>query len=254
MHIKEVWLKGLIDKGCARCDETTIKVPATGIDLGEDGEPYLSRNIGMSRLEDCPRIIWVDINHPKELEGFSISDLEESWPTTRSDEIQNSRRFRMGHIIEAEIVLWLQLAGATVTDTQTRMTDFGGRLKGFTDLVINNTYVGEVKGLKGEKCEELKVRGMRDTYPNYYTQLNLYLHYRKLNEGFWIVYNKNTSEIIPIYQKIDLERVTTRKNKAFNIISAPRIDLVRIDRSTQDCERCYMNPICDKLPCKVGYK
>lgn len=252
MHIKEAWLKGLIDKGCARCDEYTLTVPATGIDVGEDGEPYRSPNIGMSRLEDCPRLIWVDIHHPVEIFGYIIDELELAWPTSRADEIQNSRRFRMGHIIEAEIIHWLRLAGGHVTDTQTRMVDFNKRLKGFTDAVLNDQYVIEIKGLKGDKCDEMKQLGFKVVYPNYYTQINLYMYYRKLKEGFLTVYNKNTSEIIPVYQQIDIERVTTRRNKAFNIISAPELKYVRIDRAEQDCERCYMNPVCDKLPCKVG--
>lgn len=252
MHVKEAWLKGIIDKGCARCDEYQITVPATGIDLNEDGEPYRSPNIGMSRLEDCPRIIWIDIHHPVEIEGIQLIECTEVWPTTRADEIQNSRRFRMGHIIEAEIVHWMRLAGHTVTDTQTRFLDFNKRLKGFSDAVLDLTYLIEIKGLKGEKCEEVKFSGIKEVYPNYYTQLNLYLYYRKLTEGFWVIYNKNTSEIIPIYHTIDIERVTTRRNKAFNIINAPELKYVRIDRDEHDCENCSYAPICDKLPKKVG--
>ncbi|QQX80828.1 hypothetical protein JK628_02850 [Shewanella sp. KX20019] len=135
--------------------------------------------------------------------------LQWRWSLPREIEARKQRIFKLGHILETEVINILRLSGTTileidpVTQTQWQFTPdgFGGHFGGSMDGAIQGLAetpdwaVLEVKGLKEQAWKLLKKEGLKNFSPAYWGQCQCYIAASGMAIAFFIAYNKNTSEI-----------------------------------------------------------
>lgn len=232
----------MLDAGYRKMQDSVINIKSPG--FGE--EPYHSTNIGMGEIETCARYLYIAKNRPEVVNNIEVNYTVGGSSVT---EERMSRIFRMGFIIEEDIISWLRLGG-DVSATQKRFTDpvVKGRFKGFCDVEMEKSYIIEIKSMNNDRFNDFKHNGLRETNINYFSQVNLYEFYNKTPEGYLLAYNKNTSDIHVEQIMLDKMYVAERILKARNIIQATSIFDVRCNRAEQDCGFCIFNNVCDTLP------
>lgn len=158
--------------------------------------------------------------------------LEHRFCLDRPTESRIQRIFRLGHILETEIVRLLrQTNGLRVYDvkpdgTQYRYSYFGGHFAGSMDGGIIGLpedplrwHVLEIKTVNDSRFKDLEKKGVKEWSPEYFSQMIAYMSASGMERAFFIAYNKNTSkfysEIVeadPMYAdalKVKAERILT---------------------------------------------
>lgn len=232
MNVNTLKIQRYLNKGSTLASDMGIHINIPKNNL--ERKHYL----GMSTLGSCSRELWIGYHAPQYWGSFD----NESNP-------KMDRIYRLGHIIEAEVLYYLELGGATLSHLQYEITDFNKRLRGHCDAVIDNEFLVEIKGLNDDYSNLLSSLGLKKSFLNYYIQMQLYIHYLKLKGGYMIDYNKNRSEFVVEY--IDYEPEIAQKyiNKAGNILNSNHINQVTnfeydIDG---DCKWCSALSLCNQL-------
>lgn len=180
---------------------------------------------------------------------------------------QLSLLFRMGHIVEEEVVGLLRRSGFVVTNQQHvgfKTFTVDGTTINVTaslDILLDGKYIMDAKSTNFFTFKYLTKDYILKKYKTYYDQIQTYLNvvegpgisewgcllfYEKMTSRlaeFWFKRDKHyfENDIIPRLIKIE-KAVLQRK-----IIPRPK----GFTSSTQDCERCPMRLPCWKKPMKV---
>jgi hypothetical protein len=160
--------------------------------------------LGGSRVgEPCARKLVYEVTHApkddgKEFDGTIL------------------RVFEAGHQFEALTIKWLRAAGFDLRTAGRDGRQFGfsvagGRLRGHIDgAIVAGPDIGvewpalwEHKALKSASWTDLVKRGLRDSKPVYYGQVQLYMAYMELRVALFTAMNKDTQalyhEVVPYH-------------------------------------------------------
>lgn len=145
--------------------------------------------IRISQAGACPRRVW--------LEAQGVEGLPQAESTLRA--------FEEGHLHEPSILAWaannLPNAPYTLSNQQleVKATDF---LVGHVDAIGlssmgNKPVLLEAKCLKRRAFQEFRQNGVKESHPQYYTQVQLYLHGLKragwdIGQAYLVARNKET--------------------------------------------------------------
>lgn len=113
------------------------------------------------------------------------------------------RAFEEGNIHEASILRWaaenLPDGPYVIHDEQKEVTIFyddrellKGHIDGLATNHEGNTVLVEAKALARRGFEELRKNGVKEAHPQYYLQVQLYLHALGLETGYLVARNKET--------------------------------------------------------------
>ena len=186
--------------------------------------PYL----GMSGIgKDCSRALWYGYRNysPIHFDG-RIKML-----------------FRLGDIIEDEIIRVLNLAEYIVEGSQMTFSDFNGQFRGHCDGYIKRIdAIFEAKSANTKKFKLFKKNGVKTTYEIYYDQCQCYMGYSEKRRALLIVYHKDTSELYTEIIHFDPDRFNELKNKAYNIITHNKPPVREEDAF--NCTYCDFRLVC----------
>jgi len=131
------------------------------------------------------------------------------------------RIFRLGHIIEDEVVQLLEKAGFTVKDQQLELGSgqWLGHIDGLIDMsrdAVPDWCLLEIKSANAARFELLCELGSYAAWnAGYAAQIQAYLHHLNgISDAIIVVYNKNTSELYTerILYDIDAARLLEKNN------------------------------------------
>lgn len=119
------------------------------------------------------------------------------------------RIFRVGHILEAEVIALLRnIPGVTVheknpqTGAQFNFSYLGGHFSGSMDGCIVGIpeapatwHVLEVKTVSSKRFAVLQKQGVQQWSPEYYAQLQCYMGASGMDRALFVAYNKDNSEL-----------------------------------------------------------
>jgi CRISPR/Cas system-associated exonuclease Cas4 (RecB family) len=195
--------------------------------------PYL----GMSQLgEECPRSLWYYFH----------------WADTVKHKWKSKRIFSMGDAVEEIIVKELERIGLKVTETQTSLAYADGFMRGHIDGIVSNLpdfedqkFLLEVKSMKNSKWKSFVKNGFSATYPQYWTQLQVYMYLMGVTAGLFIVMNKDTSEVTNKIVELDKEHAEDKLKLGEDIIRANVPPLkISDDPSYYICRWCDFYDVC----------
>jgi len=168
------------------------------------------------------------------------------------------RLFNRGHLEEPRIVEWLKDAGVQVwevdnTGKQYRISGSGGHFGGsmdgvglgIPDLPEGIYFLLEFKTHNDKSFKDVEKKGVKESKPQHYVQMQVYMRKGQLNHALYIAINKNTDALY-------LEMVELDKAYADNFLArADRIILakeapprVNNNPTWYECKWCDFNKIC----------
>lgn len=162
------------------------------------------------------------------------------------------RIFRMGHVLEDEIVKDLKAAGVPVWDRdpltgkQFTYEMFGGHIRAKADGQLEwcgTLHLLEIKSMNDAQWKKFKEDGVRLSHPKYFAQVQFEMGLSKIQNAVIFSYNKNTSEqfaeVIPFddftYASLLQRAETVLKNEGQKIAT---------DESDWRCKFCPKSGVC----------
>lgn len=173
------------------------------------------------------------------------------------------RIFRLGHILEEELVALLRAAGFDLRNEKPDGSQYGwstynGLIRGHIDGVILSAppslgiklpALYEAKSMNNKKFNECKKRGVAKSHPIYYAQMQTYCAYMNLDHWFFSAYNKDTSELHHEHGDFDQATAQWASDRGYAVVSAqvPE-ELPRITKDPNDyrCGFCDFKERCWK--------
>lgn len=202
-------------------------------------EPRDGKTIPVSQLaEECSRKLWFDFRWVSAHEDIPGRVL---------------RLFETGNIEEERWVEDLRRIGCEVVDRaedgrQIRVDLCGGHVGGYLDSEIlglpeapRTWHVGEMKSHNAKSFADLKKKGVKESKPLHYGQLQTYMHARGRDRGVYLAVCKDTDELYAERVHYDAEYCLRLLAKAERIIAAneppPGVD-------NYTCQWCRHKAIC----------
>lgn len=155
--------------------------------------------LGASILgEECYRNLWYQYHTPKPI-----------------DDPRVNRIFRLGNVIEDEVIELLRMAGLTVYTEDENGEQFGfvdGNVAGHIDGVVvglpesTKPHLLEIKSASSKNFKKFVKDGYKSN-PKYIAQVQVYMLKMGLENCIAVVYNKDTSELY-------VERIKLKKREA----------------------------------------
>lgn len=150
-------------------------------------------HLGASLIgKDCERALWFDFR----------------WTTRRQHPGRLLRLFETGQLEEARLVRNLRSTGATVlevdpeTGRQIRVEAHGGHFGGSLDGIAlglleapKTWHVLEFKTHSAKSFKELVAKGVRESKPQHFAQMQIYLHLTGLTRAMYLAVCKDTDEL-----------------------------------------------------------
>jgi hypothetical protein len=145
------------------------------------------------------------------------------------------RIFDMGHDGEERMAEYLRLAGFNLlthdpeTGKQFGMSDAGGKFRGHLDgIVIDGPaipglkypMVWENKMLGGKSWSDVQKKGLKDSKPTYYAQVQVYMGYKDAGLCLFSAINRDTGEIYIEMVNFDARECQSYIDKAVRIVSS----------------------------------
>ncbi len=122
-----------------------------------------------------------------------------------SFDAQTMRRFDRGNVYEQRAKIWLLDAGFMFVGLQREISDFDGQFRGHVDGIIAGFYPGaspfelpalwECKCLASKGWKAIEKDGLRKYSPTYFGQVQIYMHYLKLQRCLFTVVNADSMEL-----------------------------------------------------------
>lgn len=210
--------------------------------------------LGASRIGvECSKALYYEYkNHPKDSDkGFSGKVI---------------RRFRMGHLHEAETAAWLRQAGFQLLTEKQDGTQFGfsvgrGKIRGHIDGVITSgpelgvpyNVLWEHKIMKNSKFNECQKHGVQKANYTYYAQCQIYMAYMppllgfSVNHTLFTALNTDTSELYFELVQYNPQQAQMLSDKAVRVVTALSADeLPRVSKDPNDfrCKFCAYYDSC----------
>lgn len=196
----------------------------------------------VSAMYKCGRLLWLELNAPNVLKEkpLDVLNTPDNWRTSH-----------MGDISEAYIVRLLTLGGIKVYNQQKRVSDFNdrmsGRIDGMFQIGAQKESLLEIKALKHDKVVELNNYGVRIAIPHYYEQMQTYMHYLELEQGYLVVLDADTRQFYIEKVKYDATTVDWIKHKAKAILEAEVVRQIPEHVVERDCFFCPARHLCEKM-------
>ena len=225
MSLNELKLLGQIEDGSQKLGSEQVSITV-------DEEPR-GNYLGMSGLGKDSCTLWYDYHSPIFNEPVVLGS-------------NKTRIFRLGKIIEEELIQSITEGGGIVTGRQDKFIDFDGRLQGHCDGILDYTHVLECKSTSRD-FEAYRSGRLQDINPSYYDQIQLYMYYSSLGRAMEVFYNKINSQIAAKEVLFDKTRVNYLRLKAYYILESKHP--FHIPKSFRvDCNSCEWLDICKDLP------
>jgi len=159
---------------------------------------------------------------------------------------KQKRIFRMGDIIEEEVVAFIKKGGGSVTDRQRGFQDFDGNYRGHWDGLWENSHVLEIKSANKERFERFRyIEDFKETFKGYYAQVQTYMYYSQLPTAMVVFYNKNDSEFWCREIAYDDEYAGFLRMKAYIILKTKLPCYIpEVFRDTEKCKECKYREFC----------
>lgn len=208
--------------------------------------------LGASSIgEECSRKLWYRYNGHKE--NFDAETL---------------RRFSDGHDTEAKIIRWLERCPGieihTRTDTggQIGFERFAGAFSGHYDGVgrgfpqaPKTWHIVEIKCVNEKafkELEKLKAQNEKTAIelwkPEYYSQVQVYMHMEKLTRSIHIVATPGGRNLISVRTEYDKDHALAMLAKAERIINAKTPPERIGDKTYFKCKFCSFREMCHETP------
>lgn len=168
---------------------------------------------------ECERELWL---------GFR-------WATRKNFDGRLLRLFDTGHLEEPRLVSDLRAIGCTVMDVDpdtgrqwTVRDDENGHFGGSADGVAlgvpeapKTWHLVEFKTSNEKKFKTLETKGVRETQPKHFAQMQVYMHLLGLTRALYLAKNKNTDELYCERVKHDAAFAIQTIEKARRIVFSP---------------------------------
>lgn len=231
---------------------TTLPLPAPDHDLvtaiyaayekrgkAEPARAYLG---GSVIGDDCPRKLWYGLR----------------WATMPRFDGRMYRLFQTGHLEEPRLIRDLRDIGATVyerdpkTGRQFAYSDLWGHFCGNADGIGHNLpggarsrHILEFKTHSAKSYADLKRHGVRQSKPQHFAQMQVYMGWAKLNYAMYLARNKDTDELHAERIEFDPLAFDRLREKAERIIFAT-LPPGRLsdDPAFYKCKMCDHHAVC----------
>jgi len=204
----------------------------------EAPRPYL----GCSILgHHCDRYLWLSFR----------------WAGREQFEGRMLRLFQTGHLMEARFIeelrgIGIEVASLDESGEQFAVEACGGHLRGHLDGALRGLleapktwHVAEYKTHNDKSFTDLKAKGVKDSKPMHYAQMQLYMGLTGMERAAYFAVNKNTDELYMERVHFDADEAKRLLERGARIIFAaeppPRIS----DRADwYECKLCRFHGIC----------
>ena len=215
----------------------------------EDSAEQPRPHMGISQIGNkCDRAIWLAFRHA----------------ITQKHPGRILKLFKFGHDYEDTVIKELKSIGCKIINRQANI-DFGSHVSGSGDGIISNvpgrekqTLLLEVKTLSAKSFADLKKKGVQESKPIYYTQVQCYMLGLKLDRCLFYAMNKDNSEIYTEIVRLDrdhAEKAVTRAKKI--ALSDYMPEPLSADPSWYECRLCDFHKFCfstkttDSIHCRT---
>jgi hypothetical protein len=166
--------------------------------------------------------------------------------------------FELGRKVEEVVCRALRLAGfeleGAFPDPQLSYKDFGGWFSGHPDGLIRETdgsAILEVKSANTGRFKMFQDKGVKEVYPAYYAQMQLYLGYSGCSRALFVVMKKDDSTLYAEWVPFDPAAFEMLKRKAAWILQTHNPDgRIRLppqisdDPKSEECKWCRYKVAC----------
>ncbi len=221
------------------------------------GEQAARQYLGASRIGDeCERRLAYEFHMTPKDEGaeFKANTL---------------RIFDMGHDGEERVAEYLKLAGFGLLThgpdgKQFGITDAGDKFKGHLDGIITSGPAGlglkypclwESKALGEKSWSDAVKKGLKDSKPVYYAQVQIYMAYKELESCLFTAINRDTGEIHVEIVAFNARDAQSYIDRAVRIVKTDNPEqLGRIGKGVDDfkCKWCDYKKRCHGVTDKVA--
>lgn len=186
------------------------------------------------------------------------------WAWTRKIDGRLLRLFGYGHRGEDHMIAELRKAGVEVWDRdpenpkkQISRTAFGGHFVCKPDGVVKGlaeapktAHVLEIKGMNDANFKKFKNKGVAVSHPHYFAQCQIEMHTMQLDRCYFLVENKNNSELWAERLEYDAAAATQLMARAERVIFSQNPPAkMHEDSSRFDCKFCDFWAVCHG--CKI---
>lgn len=211
-------------------------------------DEHARRHLGASKIgDDCERALWYSFR----------------WSSTKKAEPRFIRLWHRGHAEEPRFVAMLESIGATVVShdpksgKQFRMTTAGGHgggacdgfVKGIPDFNTLDTWgLAEYKTANDKSFKEMVKSGLRTSKFTYFVQMQVYMKNWKLQQGFFMMVNKDTDELYTEVVSYDAAIADKYTQKMSDIVFADQPgDRISELATYYKCRWCEHKNLCHHL-------
>jgi hypothetical protein len=195
-------------------------------------EPLLDKSMQEANAKQTPREYLGASRWGEECSRMLAYEYHKA-PTDKADRFSGKilRVFDMGHDAENRVANYLIGAGFALQTTTPSGGQFGfkvagGKLAGHCDGVITAgpldlpyPIIWENKGLNDKSWKETAKKGVKESKPVYYGQLQTYMAYLDVPNGsLFTAINRNTGEIYAEFVEFNLQDAQELSDKAARII------------------------------------
>ena len=156
------------------------------------------------------------------------------------------RLFEVGNAAEPLMVADLAKMGIEVTGDQTEVVGFSGHWKGHIDGIGNGKFLMEFKTHNDKSFKDLDKKGVKESKPGHYDQMQSYMTYLDLPKALYMALNKNDSAYYFEWIDFDGDRVPELLRKEEDIVMTsvllPRIG--NNNRAWFECKFCDAAEVC----------
>jgi len=138
------------------------------------------------------------------------------WATESKITPRQQRLFNRGHREEPIIIKDLIAIGCEVKNRQKGMTTGYGHIKGHIDGTVSNVpdaskteHLLELKTANNSNFKSIKKDGIEKSKPDYFAQVQCYMHLLKLKRTLFVVVNKDNDE--RYYERIRYDKEVAEK-------------------------------------------
>ena len=208
-----------------------------------DASDGFRSHLGASLIgKACERALWYDFR----------------WTTKARFEGRVLRLFETGNREEDRLVRNLRRTGATVlevdpeTGRQFRVQAHGGHFGGSLDGVALNLleapkawHVLEFKTHSNKSFTDLVAKQVRESKPQHFAQMQIYMHLMGMNRAMYLAVNKDTDDLYVQRVEADVTYAEQLLEKARRIIFAPTpLTRVSEDPAWYQCRLCDHADVC----------
>ena len=177
------------------------------------------------------------------------------WAGKRSIAGKLARIFSLGNHVEDVIIDSIRTVGINHYGAQRRISNYNGHGGGSVDGIVSNVpgfdtdeeLLFEAKSMNHNNFLECKRKGVQESKPVYYAQLQMYMGRLQLGFAMFIAMDKNTAELYIEMVPFDIHKFDELVCNENMILEAQRIDdFPRIGgtKSWFGCKFCEFTDLC----------